>query len=141
MSTFADIAEPFRAAGPDLRLELMRDYAGQLPPLPEAYAEMRDAGLGAVPECRSAVFLHVALKEGRMQIQADAPRAAATARAFLAVLRKAFHEARPAAVATAPADPLRAMGLVDQLGRQRIRGLRAMYRRVRQTAKDASEPT
>ena len=122
MPTFADIAETFRAAGPDLRLELMRDYAGQLPVLPDAYAEMRDAGIGAVPECRSAAFLHVAVEAGRMEIHADAPREAATARAFLAVLREAFHEAPPTTVRVAPDRPLDAMGLSDQLGVSRESG-------------------
>ena len=134
MPTFADIAETFRAAGTDLRLELMRDYAGQLPVLPDTYAEMRDAGLGAVPECRSAVFLHVTVEEGRMQIHADAPREAATARAFVAILREAFHEAPPVAARTAPDSPLDEMGLSGDLGLQRTKGLRAMYRRVRQAA-------
>ena len=134
MPTFDEIAETFQNAGADLRRDLLRDYARRLPPLPDAYAEMRDAGLGAVPECRSAAFLHVAVEAGRMGIHADAPREAATARAFLAVLREAFHEASPATVRTAPDRPLYAMGLYDQLGMQRKSGLRAMYRRVQQAA-------
>lgn len=121
-------------AGPDVRLELMRDYARRLPDLPEAYAEMRDAGLGTVPECQSPVFLYVDVEEGRVQIHADAPREAATARAFLAILREAFHEAPPDAVMAAPETPLDQLGLSDQLGLQRTRGLTAMYQRVREGA-------
>lgn len=132
MPTFAEIAETFRAAGPDLRLELMRDYARQLPDLPEAYAEMRDAGIGTVPECQSPVFLYVEVEEDHVLVHADAPREAATARAFLAVLHEAFHEARPGAVEEAPDDPLEQMGLADRVGLQRRKGLTALYRRVRQ---------
>jgi len=134
MATFADIAETFRAAGPDLRLELMRDYAGRLPDLPDAYAEMRDAGLGTVPECQSAVFLYVEGEGEHVRIHADAPREAATARAFLAILHEAFHEARPSAVEAAPDDPLRRLGWADRVGLQRKKGLTALYRRVRQAA-------
>lgn len=137
MSTFAEIAETFRAAGPEFRLELMRDYAGRLPDLPDAYAEMRDAGLGSVPECQSPVVLYVEVEDGRVQLHADAPREAATARAFLAILREAFHDARPTAVETAPDDPLEQLGWADQVGLQRRKGLTALYRRVRQAAEYA----
>ncbi|MFB6249198.1 MAG: SufE family protein [Salinibacter sp.] len=136
MSTFAEIAKTFRAAGPDLRIDLLREYAGRLPPLPDAYAEMRDAGIGSVPECRSAAFLHVEVEDGRVRLYADAPREAATARAFLAILREAFHDASLSAVRTAPADPLARLGLAEQLGLQRKKGLTALYRRVREAAED-----
>ena len=135
VSSFAEIAEAFQIAGPDVRLELMRDYARRLPDLPEAYAEMRDAGLGAVPECQSPVFLYVGVEDGRVQIHADAPREAATARAFLAILREAFHDAPPDAVTDAPENPLDQLNLSGQVGLQRTRGLTAMYRRVREAAR------
>jgi len=137
MSTFAEIAETFRAAGPDLRLELMRDYARQLPDLPEAYAEMREAGLGTVPECQSPVFLYVEVEEGRVQLHADAPREAATARAFLGVLREAFHEARVSTIEEAPSNPLEQMGLSEKVGLQRRKGLTALYRRVQRAVEHA----
>ena len=132
MAAFDEIAETFRAAGPDLRIELMRDYASRLPDLPATYAEMRDAGLGTVPECQSPVFLYVEVEDECVQIYADAPREAATARAFLAVLREAFHEERSSALTEAPDDPLEQMGLADQVGLQRRKGLTALYQRVRQ---------
>jgi cysteine desulfuration protein SufE len=134
MPTFAEIAETFRAAGPDVRLELMRDYAGWLPDLPGAYAEMRDAGLGTVPECRSPVFLIVEVEDERVRLYADAPREAATSRAFLAILREAFHDTSPAAVEAAPDDPLRQLGWADRVGLQRQKGLAVLYRRVQQAA-------
>jgi len=132
MPTFADIAETFQTAGPDFRLELMREYAHRLPDLPEDYAEMRDAGLGTVPECQSPVFLYVEMEDECVQIYADAPREAATARAFLTILRDAFHDAPPSAVREAPSDPLVQLGLADQVGLQRRKGLTALYQRVRQ---------
>lgn len=137
MSTFAEIAETFRAAGSDFRLELMRDYAHRLPDLPAAYAEMRDAGIGTVPECQSPVFLYVEVEDGRVQLHADAPREAATARAFLGILREAFHDARPAAVEAGPKDPLEQLGWTDQVGLQRRKGLTALYERVRQAVENA----
>jgi cysteine desulfuration protein SufE len=136
MPTFADIAETFRSAGTDFRLELMREYAQRLPDLPEAYAEMRDAGLGTVPECQSPVFLYVEVEDERVRIHADAPREAATARAFLAILREAFHDARPAAVRAAPDDPLEVLGWADRVGLQRRKGLTALYRRVQQAVEE-----
>ena len=133
MPTFADIAETFRMAGRDLRLDLMREYAHRLPELPEKYAEMRDAGLGTVAECQSPVFLYVEVKDGRVRLYADAPREAATARAFLGILHEAFHDTPPSAVRAAPSDPLVSLDLAEHVGLQRRKGLRALYQRVRRT--------
>lgn len=131
MTPFAAIAEAFQAADPDLRLEMLLEYAERLPPLPPVYRPLRDAGLGMVHECQAPVFLHVDVKAGRVHLVGDVPAEAPTARGFTAVLLEAFDGASPEAVAAAPPDALRALGLAGLLGTQRTQGLHAIYGRIR----------
>lgn len=134
MSRFDEIAETFQMVEGAERLELLLDYAGRLPPLPEAFRPMRDAGLGLVHECQSPVFLHVVREEGKLRIVADVPEEAPTARGFTSLLVEAFDGATPEEVAAAPPDALHALGLAGLLGMQRTRGLSGVYARLRKLA-------
>lgn len=131
MPTFEDIAAPFRMVDRDMRLELMLEYAEKLPPLPERYHELRDAGLNMVHECQSPVFLMPEVEEGRVRLYADVPRSAPTARAFVSILHEAFDGQPPEAVQAAPEDALYQLGLSKLLGMQRTQGLAAIYQRVK----------
>lgn len=145
MSQFDDIAEAFQMADPDMRLELLLDYVDRLPPLPERYHELRDAGLNMVHECQSPVFLMVEVEDSTVRLHADVPREAPTARAFCAILHEAFDGAAPEEVLSAPEDALHRLGLAGLLGMQRTRGLSAIYQRVkdgvRRKAEAAGEET
>ncbi len=129
--TFAEIAASFRMVDPPTRLELLLDYADRLPPLPEVYHPLRDAGLNLVHECQSPVFVMVEVRDGCVVLHADVPAEAPTARGFTSVLVEAFDGAAPADVLEAPPDPLGALGLTPLLGMQRTRGLTAIYYRIR----------
>jgi cysteine desulfuration protein SufE len=127
-----EIAEPFQMVDRDMRIELLLEYARQLPPLSDEHRVLRDAGLNQVHECQAPVFLHVELDaDGRVRLHADVPAQAPTARAFTAILVDAFDGARPEAVLEAPADALRLLGLTKLLGMQRTHGLSAIYQRVK----------
>lgn len=131
MPTLETIAESFQMVDDDMRLDLLLEYAEKLPPLPERYYALRDAGLNMVHECQSPVFLQVEVEDDGVRLYGDVPREAPTARAFVSILREAFHGAAPGEVAAAPSDVLRLLGLAGLLGMQRTRGLSAIYRRVR----------
>ncbi len=131
MTTLDDIAEDFEMVDDETRLELLLDYAGQLPPLPEVYHPLRDRGLNMVHECQSPVFLMVEVKDGVVRLHADVPEEAPTARSFTAIMVQAFDGATPQAVLDAPADILYRLGLTRLLGMQRTRGLSAIYQRIK----------
>ncbi len=131
MTTLDAIAEDFQMVDDETRLELLLDYARQLPPLPEVYHPLRDRGLYMVHECQSPVFLMIEVKEGAVRLHADVPEEAPTARSFTAILVKAFDGAAPQAVLDAPADILYRLGLTRLLGMQRTRGLSAIYQRIK----------
>ncbi|PSR02493.1 MAG: Fe-S metabolism protein SufE [Bacteroidetes bacterium QS_8_68_28] len=145
MRSIEDIAAPFQMMEPDMRLELLLEYTDKLPPLPERYAEMRDAGMAMVHECQSPVFLMPEIEQNGAQtvrVHADVPESAPTARAFTAILHEAFDGATPADVRAAPDDLLDRLGLSGLLGMQRTQGLAAIYRRLRgEVARKAGDET
>ena len=131
MNTLDAIADEFQMVDDETRLEMLLDYAGQLPPLPEVYHALRDAGLNMVHECQSPVFLMIEVKQGVVRLHADVPDEAPTARSFTTLMVKAFDGASPQVVLDAPDDILHRFGLTHLLGMQRTRGLRAIYQRIK----------
>ena len=71
---------------PQLRLEMLLDYANALPPLPERLHAQRDAGLGRVAECQSPVYLFTTVEDDTVRLFADVPEQAPTARGFVSLL-------------------------------------------------------
>ncbi len=132
MTRLEAIAAELQSVDDATRLELLLDYANALPPLPEAYHALRDAGVGMVHECQSPVFLLVEVANDMVRLRADVPREAPTARSFVTLLLRSFDGERPAAVLAAPDDILPLFCLTHILGMQRTRGLRAIYQRVKQ---------
>ena len=130
-TTLDDITEAFQMVDDETRLELLLDYAQQLPPLPEVYHPLRDAGLNMVHECQSPVFLMIEVKQGLVRLQADVPEEAPTARSFTTLMVEAFDGVAPQVVLDAPDDILQRLGLIRLLGMQRTRGLSAIYRRIK----------
>lgn len=125
------LLELFQETEPADRLELLLDFAERLPPLPPEYVPLRDAGLGMVHECQSPVFFLPEVQNGRVRIYADVPREAPTPRAFTAMLVEAFDGEPPEAVLEAPEDLLYRLGIAPLLGMQRLRGLTAIYQKLR----------
>ena len=132
MTTLDTIAEEFQMVDDETRLELLLDYAQQLPPLPAVYHPLRDAGLNMVHECQSPVFLMIEVKQGTVHVHADVPDEAPTARSFTTLMVNAFDGVAPQVVLDAPDDILHRLGLTHLLGMQRTRGLRAIYQRIKQ---------
>src|SRR6476659_8667897 len=79
------IASELGEADRQERIELLIDFAKNLPPLPERLAAHKDAA-HRVEECQSPVFLFVELEDDRVSLHADAPIEAPTVRGFVALL-------------------------------------------------------
>ena len=113
------------------RLELLLDFAENLPELPEKYRAERDAGLGRVPECMTPVFMWIDVVDAKVQLIADVAPEAPTVKGFVSILVDAWNGATVEAVAAAPPDILGQMGLADKLGMTRLRGLNAIVHRIK----------
>lgn len=141
MTDFTTIAELFQSVEPPMRLELLLDYAGKLPPLPEAYEALREAGMNMVHECQAPVFLMTEVHDGTVRLHADVPPESPTARGFTSILVEVFNGATPADVRAAPPNALHELGLTGLLGMQRTRGLSAIYQRLKnEVARQTSVP-
>lgn len=131
MTKLDEIITEFDGLDYQERLELLLDFAENLPELPEHYREERDAGLGRVPECMTPVFMWIDVVDGKVQLIADVAPEAPTVKGFVSIMVDAWNGATPAEVAAAPPDILRNMGLADKLGMTRLRGLNAIVHRIK----------
>src|SRR5437868_11711419 len=112
------------------RIELLLDFAKNLPPLPERLAAHKDAA-HRVEECQSPVYLFVELQGRRVSLFADAPIEAPTVRGFVSLLLEGLDGATVEDVLQVPGDLVERCGLSEILGMLRVRGLSGVLRRVK----------
>src|SRR4051795_7080489 len=97
------------------RIELLIDFAKNLPPLPDRLAAHKDAA-HRVEECQSPVFLFVELDGDRVDIHADAPIEAPTVRGFVSILVEGLNGAPAEEVLSVKNDLIERIGLPEILG-------------------------
>lgn len=130
-----EIIEEFSDAAPEERLEMLLEFAMELPDLPEELHHARDT-MEQVHECQSPVFLHASLEDGRMVYHIDVPREAPTVRGFAGILRSGLNGATPDAVAATPANLYQQLGLHRVISPLRLRGLTALLHRMKRNAEE-----
>jgi cysteine desulfuration protein SufE len=112
------------------RIDLLIDYAKNLPSLPERLVALKDAS-HRVEECQSPVYLFVELAGDRVSLYADAPIEAPTVRGFVSLLLDGLNGATTDEVLGVPADLVERCGLGEVLGMLRVRGLTGVLRRIK----------
>jgi cysteine desulfuration protein SufE len=126
-----DIAEEFTAIPGQDRLQLLLEFAADLPPLPARYTEHKDL-LEAVPECQSPLFLAVEVDPGeRVRLFFDAPPEAPTTRGFAGILHAGLDGLTADEVLDTPAEFSSQLGLADLVSPLRLRGMAAMLARIK----------
>jgi cysteine desulfuration protein SufE len=121
------------------RIELLIDFARNLPPLPERLEKLKDAE-HRVEECQSPVFLFVEPQGdgGRVAIHADAPIEAPTVRGFVAILVEGLNGATVEEILSIRNDLIERIGLPEILGMLRVRGLGGVLSRLKKEVTRAS---
>ncbi len=136
-ATLRATVDEFRAATPRERLELLLEYAFDLPDLPDRLAARRDQ-MEQVHECQTPVFLFTEVNDGAVQFYLDIPPESPTVRGYAAILVEGLNGASPEAVLNTPEDVYILLGLHEAITPQRLRGLHSMLvymkRQVRQAA-------
>ncbi len=125
------------------RLEMLLDFAEQIPPLPSEYAAKRDAGEDRVPECQTPTWLWVVRDGERVRIFGDVAPEAPTVKGFLGAMIACCDRSRPADLVAIRSNVVQRLGLVEALGMTRMRGLNAIWHRIQKGAAavlDPSEP-
>lgn len=130
-----NIIEEFSSASSEEKLELLLEFAMDLPDLPEELHHARDT-MEQVHECQSPVFLHASLHDGRMVYHIDVPREAPTVRGFASLLHSGLNGATPDAVAATPANLYQQLGLHKVISPLRLRGLTALMHRMKRNAEE-----
>lgn len=126
-----EIIELFRSLATRDRLEMLLEYAGELPPLPSGLAAERDRGAAMISECQTPAWLWVAVKDNVVRIDADASPESPTVRGFLSLLIDGLNGKTAEDVLATPNDLVNKLGLDQALGMMRMRGLPAIVQRIK----------
>ena len=135
-ASLAEIAEDFRSASNDLKLQLLLEFSDELPGLPERYAGRLDE-LERVDECQSPLFLTVevgngdSLEQRPVHLFFDAPAEAPTTRGFAGILHEGLDGLTAAEVLAVPDDAPMRFGLAEAVSPLRLRGMVAMLGRIK----------
>lgn len=125
----AVIADEFRAAPDDLRIEMLLEYAESLPPLPD---HLDTSGMEQVVECQTPFFLHADVADDHtVHLWFDCPPEAPTTRAFAGILADGLEGAPADEVVGVPDDLAERMGLGQTISPLRLQGMTAIIARLK----------
>ena len=141
MARIEEIVREFEGADQQEMINLLIDYSEDLPEIPRRFAEHVDRNLHRVHECETPVFIWVEMEDGRVNIFADVPEPFPTVRGLVSILVSAFDGLSPGEIESAPADFISRLGLAQKLGIRRVRGLSAVYARIKNEVRKHSVVT
>jgi cysteine desulfuration protein SufE len=131
-----EIAEDFTAVPDSDRLQLLLEFARDLPPLPARYAEHPDL-LEPVPECQSPLFLAVEVDDDEtVRLFFDAPPEAPTTRGFAGILFAGLDGLSAEEILQTPGEFSAQLGLQDLVSPLRLRGMAAMLARIKRQVRE-----
>jgi cysteine desulfuration protein SufE len=135
------IVNTFRNAPKTLRLPLLLEYAGKVPPLPARFTE-EPGRMEQVHECQTPFFLAVERSADGSGIELffDAPEEAPTTRGFAGVLSEGLSGLTASEILAAPADFYSEMGLAELISPLRLRGMSAILARIKRQVADLDSP-
>ena len=125
-SRIESLVAEFEDLEPRERLELLLDYAKNLPPLDARHEAERLAGTHRVHECQTPVFLWTELVDGQIQVQAWVAPEAPTVKGFVGIARELYAGLKPEEVGDVDTQLVQRLGLAEALGMMRSRGLNAV---------------
>lgn len=132
----AGIREEFLALGVKDRLQLLLEFANELPELPERYENHPDL-LERVEECQSPVYIFVEVSpDGVVHLYATAPREAPTTRGFASILAQGLAGLTADEVLAVPDDYPQTLGLGEAVSPLRVRGMAAMLARTKRQVRE-----
>lgn len=128
-----EIVEEFKWAEGSEKLELLLEFAKQMPPLPERFHAAHD-GMEQVHECMTPVFVTAELDNGGLHYFFDIPPESPTIRGYAGLLSAGVEGATPEQVVRIPSDFYEDMGLQDVLTPRRLNGVHAMLAYLKRLA-------
>lgn len=127
----AEIREDFLGLEVRDRLQLLLEFANELPELPERYRDHPDL-LERVEECQSPVFIFLEVDDaGLVHMFATAPKEAPTTRGFASILAQGLSGLEAQEMLAVPDDFPNTLGLTEAVSPLRIRGMTGMLARAK----------
>ena len=130
------IIEDFQFCEGREKLELLLQYAEELPPLPERF---KDRPVDAVPECMTPVAIYAETQDGKLKFYFDIPPESPTVRGYAAILLEGLDGASEEELLSIPGDFYQQMGLHTVLSYQRISGMASILAHIKQIAVQSLE--
>jgi cysteine desulfuration protein SufE len=131
-----EIADDFGSLPDSDRLQLLLEFAQDLPPLPARYAEHPDL-LEPVPECQSPLFLAVEVADDdTVHLFFSAPPEAPTTRGFAGILYAGLDGLGAEEILQTPGEFSAQLGLRDLVSPLRLRGMAAMLARIKRQVRE-----
>ena len=124
----------FEGLDPEERLELLVDFARELPALPPERHGLNQEGNCKINECQTPVYLDCEIRGGKLHFVADVPDKSPTVRGFVAMLVNGLEGEDPEEAAGLTPELLGRLGLNEVLGMTRVRGFAGILQRVRRLA-------
>jgi cysteine desulfuration protein SufE len=134
-AALADVVAEFGDVTGQDKLQLLLEFANELPPLP---AHLETAAMEPVPECQSPLFLDVdASDREQVRLYFSAPAEAPTTRGFAAILAAGLDGQPATAILEVPDDFYADLGLAALISPLRLRGMSAMLTRIKRRLRAA----
>lgn len=126
-----DLLSEFEDLDATERLELLVELGEELPPVSESRGTAPFPDACRVQECQTPVHLWIAVRDGKVWLEADVPRKSPTVRGLVALLVLGLSGSTPPEVLDLPDDLVDQLGLAEALGMTRRQGLQGMIRRIK----------
>lgn len=128
-AALAEVVSDFADMQGQDKLQLLLEFANDLPPLP---ADLEEASMEPVPECQSPLFLHVDAEDrAHVRLYFSAPVQAPTTRGFAAILAAGLDDHSADEILAVPNDFYSDLGLAALISPLRLRGMSAMLTRIK----------
>lgn len=129
--------DDFLSLGDQDKIQLLIEFAEELPELPERYVEHPEL-FEKVEECQSPVFIFVEVNEGVVSVFATAPEQAPTTRGFASILVQGLSQLPVETALGIPDDFPSTLGLNQLISPLRVRGMTGMLWRIKRQIREKS---
>ena len=134
----AELVEEFASAPREVLLEMLLEFADEVPPLPAELAAHE--GMEQVLECQTQFFLRADVQpDHTVRTYFDCPPEAPTTRAFAGILAEGLAGASTTQILAVPDDLYAKMGLASAISPLRIRGSTAILGRLKRQVREQTE--
>jgi cysteine desulfuration protein SufE len=131
----AQTQDDFLDLGDQDKIQLLIEFADELPDLPEKYRDHPEL-LEKVEECQSPVYIFVDVEDRTVQVYATAPEQAPTTRGFASILVQGLTGLSIDEALSIPDDFPSTLGLNTLISPLRVRGMAGMLARMKRQIRE-----